>query len=328
MKMKKKKEKEMRVKKRLLLVILVILAGSFFGFSEIIEKIYAVVNGELITYSELKIAEMEFSRALAQKYQGEELAQQIAEMKKNLLDQLVEQKIIVSFAKEKNYDVDGEVELLIKDVKKQNNINTDEELKQALASQGIDFEEWKKQIKENRIQYRFISEKIGSKIKIDSSAIMGYYRDNIKDYTLPLKLTLDCVFLNKANYVGERIRKEKMSAVETELKHSSFEEVAKTYTDLPGGETHLGEFKQGELAPALEEAALKLKEGEISGWLETDNGWYILRLVKRTEPQLVEYKEVRAEIENKLAMAEQDKEIDKLLKELKKDSYIKIYENY
>ncbi|NIM15380.1 MAG: hypothetical protein GTO45_25665 [Candidatus Aminicenantes bacterium] len=318
----------MKINKQIILTTLVILLCNFLGFSEVIEKIYAVVNGELITYSELKSAELDLTRALAQQYEGEELAKQVAEMKKTLLERLIEQKLILSYAKEKNYDVDGEVELLIKDVKKQNNLNTDEELRRALASQGINFEEWKKQIKENRIQGRFISEMIGPKINIDSSAIMEYYKKNIKDYTLPLKLTLNCIFLDKANYLGERLLKEKMATIDGEMKASSFEEVAKKYTELPGGEILLGEFKQGELDSALEEAALKLKKEEISGWVETDNGWYILQLIKRVEPQLVEYKNVRAEIENKLRMEEQNKKLDEYIEELKRESYIKIYEDF
>lgn len=318
----------MKINKQLILTTLVILLSGFLGFSEVIEKIYAVVNGELITYSELKSAEMDLTRALAQQYEGEELAKQAAEMKKTLLERLIEQKLILSYAKEKNYDVDGEVELILKDVKKQNNLNTDEELRRALASQGINFEEWKKQIKENRIQGRFIGEMIGAKINIDSAAIMEYYRKNIKDYTLPLKLTLNCIFLDKANYLGERLLNEKMKTIDEALKTSSFEEVAKANSELPGGEILLGEFKQGELDSTLEEAALKLKKDEASGWVETDTGWYILQLVKREDPQLVEYKNVRADIENKLRMEEQNKKLDEYLEELKKESYIKIYENF
>jgi peptidyl-prolyl cis-trans isomerase SurA len=318
----------MKIKKQLILTTLVILLSGFLGFSELIEKIYAVVNGELITYSELKSAELDFTRALAQQYEGEELAKQVEEMKKTLLERLIEQKLILSYALEKNYEVDGEVELIIKDVKKQNNLNTDEELRRALASQGISLEEWKKQLKENRIQGRFISEMIGSKINIDTAAIMEYYKKNIKDYTLPLKVTLNCIFLDKANYLGERLLKEKMAAVDGEIKTSSFAEAAKKYTELPGGEILLGEFKQGELDSTLEQAALKLKKEEISGWVETDTGWYILQLVKREEPQLVEYKNVRAEIENKLRMEEQNKKLDEYIEELKKESYIKIYKDF
>jgi peptidyl-prolyl cis-trans isomerase SurA len=90
----------------------------------------------------------------------------------------------------------------------------------------------------------------------------------------------------------------------------------------------LGEFKQGELDPSLEKAAIDLKQGEHSGWIETNNGWYILQVVKRTEPQAMEYKTVRDEIENILVEEEQNKELKDYMQELKKDSHIQIYENW
>jgi parvulin-like peptidyl-prolyl isomerase len=323
----------MKIKKQLILTVLTILLVSsspFFGLSETIDKIFAVVNGEIITYSELKSAEIEMTRYLAQQYQDEELEKQISEMKKNLLNRLIEQKLILSYAKDEDYDVDGILELIIKDIKKQNNINSDEELKAALASQGLDYEEWKKQLKETQIQQHFIREKIGSKINIDSSAIMDYYKTNVDDYTVPAKYSLNCIFLNKENYLAPSALKEKMKTIDAELQTNSFEETAKKYSELPGEENNyfLGEFKKGELDAKIEEVSFQLKKGEHSGWIETENGFYITQLIKRTESKLVEYKLVREEIENKLKLAEQDKLLKQYIEQLKKESHIKIYEEF
>ncbi len=322
-----------KIKKQLILTALTILlisSGPFFGFTEIIDKIFAVVNGEIITYSELKSAEIEMTRFLAQQYEGEELEKQVNEMKKNLLNRLIEQKLIFSYAKEEDYDVDGVLELIIKDIKKQNNINSDEELKAALASQGLDYDQWKKQLRETQIQQQFIREKIGPKINIDSSSIMEYYKKNIDDYTIPEKYSLNCIFLNKENYLAPSALKEKMKTIDGELATNSFEEVAKEYSELPGEDNNyfLGEFKKGELDAKIEEASFQLKEGEHSQWIETENGFYITRLIKRTESKLVEYKSVREEIENKLKMAEQEKLLKEYIEQLKKESHIKIYEDF
>lgn len=323
----------MKIKKQLILTILTILLVSTwlsFGSSEIIEKIYAVVNGEIITYSELKSAEIEMTRLLSQQYEGEELEKQVEEMKKNLLGSMIEQKLILSYAKEKNYDLDGEVELIIKDIKKQNNINTDEELKAAIAAQGIDYDQWKNQLKQSRMQQRFIGEMIGPKIKVDSSTIMDYYKKNSKDYTIPAKISLNCIFLNKENYLDPNALEEKMKVIDEELKETPFEEVAKKYSELPGVDNNyfLGEFKKGELDARIEEVSFKLKKGEHSPWIETDNAWYITQMINLTEPQLVEYKLVREEIENKLKMAEQEKLLKEYLEQLKKESHIQIYEQF
>jgi parvulin-like peptidyl-prolyl isomerase len=323
----------MKIKKQLILAALTILlisSGPFFGFPEIIDKIFAVVNGEIITYSELKSAEIEMTRFLAQQYKGEELENQVREMKENLLNRLIEQKLILSYAKDEDYDVDGIVELIIKDIKKQNNINSDEELKAALASQGLEYDQWIKQLKETQVQQQFIRDKIAPKIKIDSSAIMEHYKKNINDYTIPAKFSLNCIFLNKENYLAPSALKEKMGAIDGELETNSFEEVAKKYSELPSEDNNyfLGEFEKGELDAKIEEASFQLKIGEHSGWIETENGFYITQLIKQTESKLVEYKIVREEIENKLKMAEQEKLLKEYIEQLKKESHIKIYEEF
>jgi peptidyl-prolyl cis-trans isomerase SurA len=312
------------------LTILLISSGSFFGFPEIVDKIFAVVNGEIITYTELESAEIEMTRFLAQQYEGEELEKQVKEMKKNLMNRMIEQKLILSYAKEKDYDVDGILELIIKDIKKQNNINTDEELKAALSSQGLDYDQWKQQLKETQLQQQFIRDTIGPKIKIDSSAIMEYYKKNIDEFTVPATYSLNCIFLNKENYLSPRALNEKMKTIDAELETNSFEETAKKYSELPSEDSNyfLGEFKQGELDAKIEDASYQLKEGDHSGWIETGNGFYIIRLIKRTESTVKEYKSVREEIENKLKMAEQEKLLKEYVEQLKKESHIQVYEEY
>jgi peptidyl-prolyl cis-trans isomerase SurA len=322
----------MKLIKILSLILLITVSFSRVAYSapEIIEKIYAVVNGEVITYSEVKNSEIELTRMLRRQFQGQELDEKIAELKKNLLNQLIDQKIVLSVAKEKNYDVDHEVEMIIKDLKKQNNIKSDEELKNAITSQGLDYDQWRKQLKETSLQHRLIREEVGYKINIDNSEIMEYYREHMKEYTKPMELSLNCIYLEKEKHMDPTALTELKQTIDTALKEKKFEDTAKEYSELPGTENNyfLGNFKQGELDAKIEETALKLEKGKHSDWLETDTGWYIIQLVSRTEPELVEYKTVRNQIENTIRSQKQDAQLKEYVKQLKKDCYIKIYEEY
>lgn len=321
---------KMKQSKIPILIILITVGFISIAFSEIIEKIYAVVNGEIITYSELKNAEIELTNVLRQQFPDDQLAEKIKEMKKNLLDRLIDQKIVLSVAKEKNYNVDAELEYIIKDIKKKNNISSDEELKKAIRAQGIDYDEWKKQLKETSMQHMLIREEIGSKIKIDNAEIMEYYKNNIKDFTKPMEFSLNCIYLDKEKNMDAAALSEKMQTIDSELDESNFEEVAKKYSQLPGSENNyfLGAFNEGELDAKIEEAALKIKKGERSSWIETDNGWYIIQLLNRKEPELIEYKTVRGDIENKLSAKEQNARLKEYIEQLKQESHIKIYEEF
>lgn len=309
------------------IIILIILTVSVQPLlSEVVEKIYAVVNGELITYSELRGAQREMTRILSQQYKGEELVKEVEKMKKDLLDRLIDQKVVLSFAREKNYDVSGDVDMIIKNIKQENNLKTDEELQQAIQSQGMDFQQWKKQVAENRIQQRYIYQEIGAKINIDNAHIMEYYRANMKEFTEPANFTLHCIFLDKNNYTSEEALHDKKVQVLNALKDRTFIDVAKIFSELPGETNYvLGSFKEGELDAKIEGAAKNLQKGQNSDWIETDTGWYIIHLVEYTAPKLTEYKKVRANIENILRNKEQDAKMADFIEELKKQSHIKIY---
>ncbi len=311
-----------------LAAILFLTASAGWLAADVVEEIYAVVNDEAITGSELKKFEMEMLRSLQAELEGEKLEQALREVKKELLNKFIEQKLLLSKIKEKNYDVDADVETILQEIKKQNNIASDEDLKSALAREGIAFADWKEMWKERRKQERLIGEEVGSKIKIDNPQIMEYYRKNAAQYTVPAEMTLNCIYLKK-NADGTRPQ-EKMDRVSSELTPGLFAEVAKKHSELPGAAESiaLGKFKKGELDKNLEAAALTLKKDEYSGWIETENGWYIIQLAEFSAEKLREVKDVREDIIQTLREAEQQVKVKDYLAQLKKESYIKILKEY
>jgi peptidyl-prolyl cis-trans isomerase SurA len=315
-------------KKTILLATLLFLTASFALAADVVEEIYAVVNDEPITGSELKKFEEDMTRSLQTELQGEKLQQALRDLKKDVLERFIEQKLLLSKVKEKNYDVSADVEAIIQEIKKQYNFTSDDELKAALAREGIEMPAWKEMWRDRRRQERLIWDEIGSKIKIDNPQIMDYYRKNAAEFTLPAEFTLDCIYLKK-NADGSTPQAQ-MDQISEELKSGAFEEVAKKHSELPGAaeSVALGKFKKGELDKNLETAAAGLKKGEHSGWIDTDNGWYVIRLADFTPERLREVKDVREEIVQKLRDAEQQVKLKKYIEQLKKESYIKIYKEY
>jgi parvulin-like peptidyl-prolyl isomerase len=314
--------------KILLTAILFLALSAAFVRAEIIEEIYAVVNDEAITGSDLKKFEMEMLRSLQAEMEGEKLEQAIREAKKELLNKFIEQKLLISKVKEKNYDVDADVETIIQEIKKQNNLASDDDLKKALATEGIEFAAWKDMWRERRKQERLVWDEVGSKIKIDNPQIMDYYRKNAAKYTVPAEFTLNCIYLKK-NADGSKPQ-EKMDLVAAELKPGLFADVAKKHSELPDAANTiaLGKFKKGELDKKLEEAALGLKKDEYSGWIETDNGWYIIQLAEFSPEHVSEVKDVREEIIQTLREEQQQVKLKDYIAQLKKESYIKILKEY
>jgi len=317
------------MKLKIYLTAILILAFNLgLAAADTVEEIYAIVNDEVITGSELRKFESEMLRALQSQLEGDKLAEATQEMKKELLNRFIEQKLLLSRIKAKNYNVDSDVEMIIQDIKKQYKFASDDDLKKALQAEGIEFDAWKAQWKERRKQERLVGEEVGSKIKVDNPQIMEYYRKNPEQFTLPAEITLNCIFLQKSA-AGAKPQ-EKMDQVTAELKPGLFEQTAKKYSELPdaGNSIALGKFKKGELDKLLEEAALKMKKDEYSGWIETANGWYIIQLADFSPDRLQEVKDVREDIIRKLREELQQVKMKDYMEQLKKESYIKILKEY
>ncbi len=106
----------------------------------------------------------------------------------------------------------------------------------------------------------------------------------------------------------------------------SFNALAKEYSDGPAKEAEgdLGRFRKGELDKTLEQAVAKLKTGETSEWVETKNGWYLLKLEEKKDSRLKTFEEVKKDVEERLYTEKKTKKLDEYLKTLREKSYIKI----
>ncbi len=106
----------------------------------------------------------------------------------------------------------------------------------------------------------------------------------------------------------------------------NFGALASEYSEGPEKESSgdLGSFKKGNLAKELEEPVEKLKQGEVTPWIQFRNGWYLLKLVEKKEARVKPFEEARDDIEKKLLGEKTQVKLEEFMKELKDKSYIKI----
>jgi peptidyl-prolyl cis-trans isomerase SurA len=298
-------------------------------YADLIEKIYAVVESEVITYTEyMNKAQAETNR-LSSLFKGEELVKKIDEMKKQLLDIMINDKVLLAEAKSRNYQVDGDVTTMLNRIKEQYGFENDERLKVEVEKQGITWEDFVKFQKNRRMIERLQYEEIGPKVEknVDTSKIMEYYKNHKKEFMIEKKVVLNAIFLKKGLYLTESILKEKQEIIIKELKGKDFVKVAEEYTDSESKDKILlGDFKVSELDENMLRVANGLKKGEYSDeWIATDLGYYLIQLQEMIPANVKEYKNVRAAIKLKLRDKESRVLMAEYIKELRKKSYIKIY---
>jgi parvulin-like peptidyl-prolyl isomerase len=316
----------MRILRFFLILILLLSAVSPDYSQEVIEEIVAIVNDEIITLSEIREEyEKNYQRLRAQ-YQGEELNKQLELLKKSLLNDMITAILLFQEADKLEIDVEERMKMFIDNLKKENNINSDQEFFRILNQQGIDYEEWREALKENMLKEAVIVTEVQSNVVVDEAEIVSYYKLHSEEFTEPPEFTLKAISLfSDSGNAGEIEAKKREINTKIEA-GDDFGALASEHADGPEKEKNgdLGSFKKGELAKELEESVENLKQGEVTPWIQFRNGWYLLKLVEKKEARLRPFEEVRGDIQNRIFSEIAQVKFEEFMKELKAKNYIKI----
>jgi len=288
--------------------------------AEVVDRIVAVINDSVITMSELNAATAVAIDKLG--IEGSSDPEKIKEVKGNILDSLIEQKLVKQAADKAGIDIsEKEIDNAIEDIKRQNKL-TQEQLLLALAESGLTQKEYREQLKEQIRQVKFINKEFRSKISIQMEDIEGYYRQNMKAFYSPARFRINLIFLPSDDSLNERLK----LVSEGFAAGTDFKVLASQYSEGPaasqGGD--LGYLKSGELDGWLEEAARGLKPGERSPAIERPEGVYFVQLTEYQERALRPLKDVEAQIHEKLFKKIMDEKFSFWLSEVKRYAHIEI----
>jgi len=286
----------------------------------------AVVNDDVITLSQYKEQYDSTVQQMRAAFQGEEYEKQHAMLKKEMLNMMITDLLLMQQAKEKNLNVGEQLKAAVENIKKENNIASDDDLKRGLQQQGMDYSQWLRQLEDNMLKQGVIYSEVDRSIVLDDSEIVGYYKLHPQEFTEPEEYKIRAIYLSTEGQAPAALE-EKEKEIGDKLKAGeAFNVLAKEYSDGPARESEgdLGTFKKGELDKTLEQAVSKLKAGETSGWVETKNGWYLLKLEEKKDSRLMTFEEVRKNVEERLYAQKKEKKLEEYLKDLREKSYIKI----
>jgi len=293
---------------------------------QVIEEIVAVVNDDVITLSQYKEQYDATVQQLRSALQGEEYEKQYQLLKKDLLNMMITDLLLMQQAKEKNINVSEQVKMAVENIKKENNIESDDDLKRGLQQQGLDYGQWIKQLEDNMQKQAAIYSEVDRTIVLDDSEIVGYYKLHPEEFTEPEEYHVRAIYLSTEGKAPEALV-EARNLISGKVKAGeSFNALAKEYSDGPAKEAEgdLGRFRKGELEKPLEQSVAKLKTGETGDWVETKNGWYLLKLEEKKDSRLKTFEEVKKDVEERLYTEKKEKKLEEYLKTLREKSYIKI----
>jgi parvulin-like peptidyl-prolyl isomerase len=302
------------------------LSGMLLVGQEVVDEIVAIVNDDVITLSKYKQEYEIRVQAARSQLKGDDLDKALEQLKTGLMDLMITNLLILQQAKEKNLNVADDVKRYIENLKKENNIGSDEEFKRALASQGMEYSQFLKQIEEEALRQAVVGIEVDRTIALDDSEVVSYYKAHQKDFIDPEEYKINAIYLSPEGKSADELGQKKTEISGKLQAGEDFLAVSQAYSDGPIKESkgELGTFKQAELDKTLQQAVTKLKAGEVSAWVETKNGWYLLKLAEKKENRLKTFEEAKPAIEQKIAMEKRTVKMTEFLANLKKRSFIKI----
>jgi peptidyl-prolyl cis-trans isomerase SurA len=305
--------------------------------SRTVEEIIARVNNEIITRSDLDKARATAREDAEQECKGrcsaEELKTQIEERQKTALRDLIDQSLLVQRGKDMGISVETEVIKRLDQIRLQNKFASMEDLEKAVSSQGLNWEDFKDNIRKGLLTQRVISQEVGSHITVGKEEIAKYYEQHKKDYIRPEQVALREIVVSTEGKKDSELPDLKKKA-ETALKRvkdgEEFGEIAKRMSDgstaKQGG--FLGVYKRGELSKELEDTVFQMKKNALTDVLDTKQGYLILQVLEHYDEGEQSLSKVEGEITDKIYSERMEPKLRDYLKTLREQSYVVIKPGY
>ena len=298
-----------------------------------IEEIIARVNNEIITRSEYEKARQSAEEDAKSECQNrctpEQLQTNIGDRQKNSLRDLIDQSLLVQRAKDMGVGVEPEVIKKLDAIRTQNNFASMEELERAVSSQGMNWEDFKNNIRNTLLTQRVISNEVGSHITIGDEEVAKYYEAHKTEFVRPEQVALREIEVSTQGKKPEEIPDLKKKA-ETALKRvkdgEDFGEIAKRFSDgsTKSQSGFLGVYKRGELSKELEDVVFKMKRNDLTDIMETKQGFLVLQVLEHYDEGEQSLAKVKNEIMDKLYGERMEPAMREYLKTLREQSYVVI----
>jgi len=302
-----------------------------------VEEIIARVNNEIITRSEYEKSRTSAEEDARQECEGkctpEQLRAGIDERQKTSLRDLIDQSLLVQRAKDMGLSVEPELIKRLDAIRIQNKIESMEELEKAVTSQGLNWEDFKNNIRSTLLTQRVVSSEVGSHITISDEEISKYYEAHKKEYVRPEQVALREIEVSTQGKKPEEIpdlRKKAETTLQRIKDGEDFGEMAKRFSDsntkTQGG--FLGMYKRGELSKELEDKVFNMKKNELTEVTETKQGFLILQVLEHYDEGEQSLAKVKNEITDKLYGARMEPAMREYLKTLREQSFVVIKPGY
>jgi peptidyl-prolyl cis-trans isomerase SurA len=307
------------------------------GEGKVVEEIIARVNNEIITSSELEKARAAAADDANQECKGrctqEQLQVAVEDRQKFALRDLIDQSLLAQRGKDMGVNVEADVVKQLDQIRIQNGFDTQDKLESAVSKEGLNWDDFKNNIRNKFLTQEVIRREVGSHITIGRDDATKYYEEHKKEFVKPEQVALRAIEISTAGKTDSELPdlKKKADDMLRRIKDGEdFATLAKRFSDgstaQQGG--YLGVYKRGELSKQLEDQVFAMKKNQLTDVIETKQGYLILQVLERYEEGEQPFEKVENEIMDHLYSERMEPALREYLKTLREQSYVVVKPGY
>ncbi|HNY50228.1 MAG TPA: peptidylprolyl isomerase [Smithella sp.] len=317
----------MKYKKHILFFLMVMLV-SMPVRAEVVDRIAAVVNDEIITLSELNAAFAPYEKNIENTYKGKDKDSVIRQTREAFFQRMIDGILIEQEAKKAGISVkDEDVMNVIQGMITKQKISMDELMKN-LAREGSSLETVKKEIRSQIIRMKLLKKEVRDKIIITDDEIGEYYNKHRHEYegkeSVRIKQLLLLLPVTASPDEKRKLKNEALRLRERIIKGESFDALTAQYSQGPaalqGGD--VGFIEKGTIIPEVETVAFSLPPEQISDVIESSMGFHIIKVIDKKGAGLKPIAVVREEIQDRIENEKLEKKYEEWISSVREKAHI------
>ncbi|MFO7570669.1 MAG: peptidylprolyl isomerase [Smithellaceae bacterium] len=313
-------------------IVLAVCALFFLGSAaqaEMLDRIVAVVNDDIITLTELNTAFAPYEDNIVKSYKGQDLDKVLRQQKGLLLQQMIDALLIEQEAKKAGPGIavsDGEIDEVLRDMLAKNKVTLDEYMKR-LAAEGQTLQKIKKEIRSQMLRMRLLRREVQARVLVTDEEIGRYYDSHRGEYEGKEAVRIFQILLPVPEHADEATqRKIRVQALEIRkriVNGEPFEEMLRQ-GPVAAQAGDVGFIERGTILPEVEQAAFGLEKDQVSDVIQTEVGLHIIRVVDKRGAGFKPLTVVREEIKTRIEDEKVAKKYDEWIADVRKRAFVDI----
>lgn len=294
---------------------------------EVLDGIAAVVNSDVVTFSQVRELVGPKERQARETLKGEALVEKIKEIRLAAINDLIDRSLILQEFKSKGYQIpEYLIDERLNEVIRDSFGGDRQAFLRTLSAQGYTLEKFREFQRDSIIVQEMRRMATKGAATVSDQKVMDFYKEHADEYSSPEEAKLRMIVIrggaenNSRRKMIEEIREKIVAGAE-------FGDLARMYSEGSEQEAYgdVGWVNRKHFNESLTKVAFALKPGQMSQVVELGGSYYLLLCEAKRQATTKPLKDVRAEIEKSLLAGERQKQQQDWLLKLRKKAYIKLF---